>query len=598
MRGITHRIVATAASVLVVVPLAIFGQAVGAWAADPESNELISVSDTRLEFGTLPFGEPATTMQYSITALQRIRLATGSELFENTAPTDQWSQVGSGACDGYLGSPATAALTLDIGDVCTITVTFRPSAQLSVSELGTTVGSSWTALGVSVPIERTVGVAYNALNPSIRVEPRTIDFGAIDMGTVSSPQTVTVTNLATVPIEAAAFTPPTRAMFSQATACAIPIPVGGSCTASFVMSPEFGEPDLNPSATTALHFSAVGADGPRSHDGDGMSVALRGVVIPAGPAGARNNIAVTIAVRHQFGLTQGAPVLWDYTLTNAGPDAAQDFPLSMWYDDALLTLDGPLPAGCVDDSPFIDCPIATIAAGSSRVFTLATRISNAAQVGSMLAAEGLALNTDDTDFNDNHAFLQIGPVLAPSADLTATLVASVGSPTPGDSFDWIATVANEGPTGAIAVTATLALPPNVSVVDVPAGCAAVAAAVTCTLANMPVAQSTVLPIRLTLEASAQGGVALQSELVVSASTPDPNPVNNIAISEVVPPGSPPPTPSPTAGASPAGDLATTGADSRMVTWLGAALLAIGMIPILRASRRDARPLRRDDNARS
>lgn len=585
MRSSRRGVVSFAVAALVV--LGGVGAAVPAWGSDPVTNDLVAVSDTRLDFGALPFGSAAVTMQYSITAMQRIFLESGSELFEDLGPTDPWVQVGSGACAGYEGSDIDPRLTLEPGDVCTISVTFRPSAQINNVEGVIPTGPQWIAQAVSTGAEVRVGVGYYAANPSIRVQPQDIDFGSLRPGQTSAPRMVTVTNLATVPIDMLQFTPISRAEFTQTTACTVPIPVGGSCTAEFTFSPVPGEPDLDPTDTTHAHFTATGTDGPRTYDQTGFPVRLHGLVDLTPPPNPVVDIAVTVGTRIPAGLVAGGPVLWDYTVTNHGPDPSGAFSFSVVYDDSVLVMDGQMPAECVEIAPALyDCTI-ELAVGETTMITLPTRIADTAPPGSMLAAEGTSFNPWDPNFQNNVAFLEIGPTITPLADLTASIIPSSATPNPGASFDWVLTVTNNGPTAATAVTATMTIPTGTTIDTMPPTCTATATVVSCTLGDMLPTDTTVLPITLTLSPTAPGGVPLESVLTVTSTTPDPDPDNNTAISQIIPPTvtAPNPTPTPTPSPSPTppspeGGLAATGADATPATLAAAAFLIGGLTLLL------------------
>ncbi len=82
---------------------------------------------------------------------------------------------------------------LAVGGSCTINVTFTPNNTLNRSAL--------IRVRVAVPaVSGTVTLTGTTIRPTISVSPTSLAFGNVPINTISTPQTVTVTNTERVPL--------------------------------------------------------------------------------------------------------------------------------------------------------------------------------------------------------------------------------------------------------------------------------------------------------------------------------------------------------------------------------------------------------------
>ncbi|HTE88369.1 MAG TPA: choice-of-anchor D domain-containing protein, partial [Terriglobales bacterium] len=131
---------------------------------------------------------------------------------------------------GDFTKTTTCTATLGPGASCTITVTFSPevggprSATVSISDSDPTSPQIVTLAGTGT---------------SVRLAPPKLDFGTQKVGTTSSPQSVTLTDVGTTTITFSPFVVvgANPGDFSMTTTCAQNLFAGKSCTISVTFSP-------------------------------------------------------------------------------------------------------------------------------------------------------------------------------------------------------------------------------------------------------------------------------------------------------------------------------------------------------------------------
>jgi hypothetical protein len=130
------------------------------------------ITPVSLDFGEIAVGETAPAQQVTITNLSHTSLVISGE----------FSPAGA-----FGGTENCAGVTLTPGESCSMSYAFTPSTAGTVE--ATTTGS-WNGLGWSVAL-RGVGVP----RPRFSFSATGLDFGQINVGESSEPQTVAVTNL-------------------------------------------------------------------------------------------------------------------------------------------------------------------------------------------------------------------------------------------------------------------------------------------------------------------------------------------------------------------------------------------------------------------
>jgi hypothetical protein len=124
---------------------------------------------------------------------------------------------------------------LAVGGSCTINVTFTPNNTLNRSAL--------IRVSVAAPaVTGTVTLTGTTVRPTISVSPTSLAFGNVPINTISTPQTINVSNTSALPLVISSITlggaNPGR--FAQTTTCPIGgtgLPANSSCTISVTFNP-------------------------------------------------------------------------------------------------------------------------------------------------------------------------------------------------------------------------------------------------------------------------------------------------------------------------------------------------------------------------
>ena len=138
------------------------------------------------------------------------------------------------------GSCAGGAIGLD--QTCTVTVRFAPLAISTPSEAKTatlSIGHS----GRNSPATATLsGTAINVALPAVTLNPTSVAFGSRDVGTVSAPTSITVTNSGTADLHVSTATliGTNGNQFQLTSGCAAAVAPNGSCTLQVSFAPTSG----------------------------------------------------------------------------------------------------------------------------------------------------------------------------------------------------------------------------------------------------------------------------------------------------------------------------------------------------------------------
>ncbi len=311
-------------------------------------------------------------------------VATSQEQTVTVTDTGSTSLTVDGAtATGDFTADATACTAEPVppGQACTITVTFTPSTTGPRS--GTLTITSNAAVSPD-----TVALTGTGVAPVLTVTPGSLAFGTVPAGTISSPQTITVTNTGTSGLTVAGTTVSGPFMIS-ADGCS-----GGGAVApgsSCQIGVQFAPASTGPASGT-LTISSDGGTGMVALAGSGSPSADLNASIGATPNPVHRNKDLTYTI----------------TVQNAGPFAASG---TLVVDQLAPTvqfqsLAAPAGASCVTPAVgatgTVKCSAGTLAAGSSLQLTIVvlvvapkgTNISDTVQV---------TASTFDPDLQDNQA---------------------------------------------------------------------------------------------------------------------------------------------------------------------------------------------------
>ena len=259
-------------------------------------------------------------------------LSFGSQLVGTTSAAQNVTLTNSGAAPllissiGVAGADAAdfaqlsdcplAPATLAPGSVCTISVTFTPSAAGSRAA-SITVGDNAPGNPHTVTLAGTgVGPA-----PAIVLSPTSLDFGDRVVGTTSAAQDVTLTNSGTAPltIDSIGVAGANAADFAQTNTCPLTpstLAVGASCTISVTFAPS-----ATGSRTASVSIADDAPGGPHTVALSGTGTAPGVTLAPAGIDFGSQLIGTTSAA-HDVTLTNSgtAPLTID-SIGVSGPDA-------------------------------------------------------------------------------------------------------------------------------------------------------------------------------------------------------------------------------------------------------------------------------------
>ena len=216
----------------------------------------------------------------------------------------------------------------------------------------------------------------------------------------------------------------------------------------------------------------------------------------------------------------GANFNYTITVTNLGPTAAS----SVTVTDNLpasVTFVSASAGGVLSGAQVIWTDLGLLAAGASTNLTLT--VSAPASAGSLTNTASVGSPTPDP-VQINNITPPVITSVTPVADLNVTKTGPVTSPLPGANFNYTITVSNLGPSIAVSVAVTDALPANLSFVSASGGGVFSSGNVIWgNLGNLAAGAFTNLT--LTVTAPLKGGITNTAS--VSSPTSDPNSTNNV-----------------------------------------------------------------------
>jgi len=333
------------------------------------TNAAVSLSATSLDFGQQAVGTTGQPEQITVTNSGTTSLA-----------------VGAVAASGDFAADASActAQPVPAGQACVINVTFSPTATGNRSG-ALTISSN----AASSP--DTVALTGTGVAPVIGVTPGSLAFGSVPIGTVSSPQNVTVTNSGTSGLHV------TGATASGPFAVSADGCLGGGAVApgdSCQIGVQFAPAGTGPASGT-LTISSDGGTATVALSGSGSPSADLNVSIGAAPNPVHRNKNLTYTI----------------TVHNAGPSAASgiltvdQLPANVQFQ----TLSAPAGSGCttpaVGSTGTVKCSLGSLGAGASAQVQIVVLVVAPKGVTISDTAKATS-NTFDPDLQDNQATVQ------------------------------------------------------------------------------------------------------------------------------------------------------------------------------------------------
>lgn len=297
-------------------------------------------------------------------------------------------------------------------------------------------------------------------------------------------------------------------------------------TASFTLIGHV--PPGTSSGTVFMNVAAVSAssvDPNAENDSASSSLSLSAVDVAATKSGPGT-------------VNAGATVAYTITVSNAGPDNAQDVVLTDGLPPGTifvsLTQENGPTASCVTPSAgaggTVTCAFNTLTAGASAQFTLTLNVGSAVTI-----VNTAVVATSSFDVNAANNNSSVTTAVAQSADVG---VAKTGPAvvTEGQPVTYVLTVTNAGPSGATSVTLTDTVPAGMTFVSVQQtsgptfACSTPAAGaggtISCSTALLPAGSAATLSVVLQLTAPVEDGASVSNTANVTAATADPNAANN------------------------------------------------------------------------
>jgi uncharacterized repeat protein (TIGR01451 family) len=236
---------------------------------------------------------------------------------------------------------------------------------------------------------------------------------------------------------------------------------------------------------------------------------------------------VTIAktITPNIAVVAGTSATYQLTVSNNGPSDAVDVVLTDALPAAATGI--VVPSGCTLAAPTLTCAIGTIAPGASRLIEVAFTAAAGSVAGDLDNTADVTSATPDPSLGSNSSTVVTG-VLA-VADLEASKSVSAGPYVAGGApVTYTLGVTNRGPSNADDVTVSDTFDAGLRLLTpLPAGCAALGNAVTCSAGTLAPGASASYPIVVEIRADVPAGPIVNTS-TVSSSDPDPAPETNVA----------------------------------------------------------------------
>jgi len=307
----------------------------------------------------------------------------------------------------------------------------------------------------------------------------------------------------------------------------------------------------------------------------------------------------------------GSPLIYQLTVSNAGPSTATEVELSdeLPAGLSLVSIDADPGLTCSEQTGAVSCTATALAPGEALVARFAVTVDSGLEPGNVVNTVVVSSGVADPEASNDSATATVGVFALADTSIVKSVVTA--NPTAGDPVTFALDVTNNGPQDAPAVVLSDTLPTSVTFIS-----AEVADGPACTLTNPEgVDIVTCLVGRLAVGETARALVTVlpgagvsgfENVAVAGSGALDERIEDNLASVTVelrAGPGSPSPTPTdPGTGTPrpapdpvdpPNSELPQTGAPDRYAWLLAGLLLAAGGAVLVRLSRRSA-PQRRMD----
>lgn len=328
---------------------------------------------------------------------------------------------------------------------------------------------------------------------------------------------------------------------APAFSCSIASLAGGT-TASFTVVARASAALLGLLDTTVSTVFGVTGTGNDTNSANGSTIVNTDYVAPDA------DLAVTSADTPDP-VVVGGTITYAQTVTNNGPDVASlvTFTQSTPVGTTFSSISAPAGWSCTTPaagaSGTVSCSIASLANGTTAVFTVVVNVTAAGTITNSAVAS--STGTADPTPANNSISVTTTSELAPVASLTIAKTASVTQAAVGGTFAYEIVVANGGPDEATAVVVTDTLPPSLHFASVtaPAGwscttpSAGSSGTVNCSSASLANGGSATFALSVTVAPGASGDIVNSVSVTAPEQTGAPSssaPAVAVAAGEPIP----------------------------------------------------------------
>lgn len=187
----------------------------------------------------------------------------------------------------------------------------------------------------------------------------------------------------------------------------------------------------------------------------------------------------------------GGTITYTLTATNHGPDAAHDVTVTDPTDPSLVTVTAA--PGCAVAAGVVTCPVGTLAAGDTRVFTVTAVVNAGVATAFIRDCAQAYTSTLESDLTNNQSC--VTTLVGPSSDARSVIrVAKTGPAVAhaGGTITYSVMVTNLGPDIAPNVIITDPLDPALTVISAPSGCTLRGRTAVCQVGSLAVRETTTL----------------------------------------------------------------------------------------------------------
>ncbi|HEV7763978.1 MAG TPA: DUF11 domain-containing protein [Thermoanaerobaculia bacterium] len=294
---------------------------------------------------------------------------------------------------------------------------------------------------------------------------------------------------------------------------------------------------VSPTAVGPINNTATATSDTDDNNGGNNGGSASGV--PVGSGGTADLSVVKSSQTTTAG--PGDPVTYTITVTNDGPNAANDvivtdtLPASLLFQSITPAAGFTCTTPAVGGTGTITCTGGPIANAGTATFTLVTTIAPGA---SGTIVNNASVGTSDTDPNGANSIDPSDPIVVATADLSITKTTSASQATTGSTITYTITVANSGPDAATNVVVNDDLPTGLQFVSATPsqGTCNASDPVSCNLGTIAAGANATITLQALVTATS-GSIA--NTATVTSVTDDGNPGNNTSSTTptpVVPPG--------------------------------------------------------------